>query len=459
MLLTFFFLSLCFADVLNSATGAGKDGKGPGLLGAMLAGGAGLGALLGGAFGGKKDDKDDRDKPNKEDGDPDEINEMKELLKKKPDDMTGREKKRLKELQGRINVENALTEKELKALSAVTGYKPKDDSDDSDDGSADTGSDNTGDEEVTEDQMRLLRLKGLNELRKAIEAHADDDSEDAKKMRDLYNTTIGVMYDEDGNERSPEEMKKAYNDLPDNLKSEIDKGTKMDLKDPKVKDAIEDFKKAPFTEKDVNVLNAQVKVDIAKKKKADELNKLEEQKQEELKNCTDDEKRKEIEEKYKAKAKEVSDVHDVKIKEAEDAVTAAKNAPSKEEKEQLEAELKELKKAKDDAQKIADGDEEAVKNEIARYRDLAGHSDKLWEGLPAEISAEDAADSLKDGGDEGTRKKVEEFLKKKNINPDILRKVSGGAKDEDLTDDVKTEAKTRITEIDKEIKDKTAKVD
>ena len=78
---------------------------------------SGIGSLFSG-FGKKAENSKDSDKSKPEDK---ESKELHDLLKKKPDDMTPKEKTRLKELANKYDVEDELSANELKKFNEITG--------------------------------------------------------------------------------------------------------------------------------------------------------------------------------------------------------------------------------------------------------------------------------------------------------------------------------------------------
>ena len=270
-----------------------SDGKSGGSNGGII------GSLLGGKtiseFIKSREEKSENDKKEKKEKVEKKENEVKDLLKKNKSDLTPRDIKRLKELQSDsdVDVEEFLTNKELKAFADATGYKPKRDIsniDADDDLTPDEKQDELHDllkkkpGELTQKQKARLKklasdpeidkedfsdteLKNYKEAtgenlsdtpkedpkalaaadmeleqKKAItlaereykEAKGKDD-DDSKAFVKAYDSFVKCAYDEDGNLRSPEDFEKAFNDLPDDEKEAIKKNIKSASEDEKVK--------------------------------------------------------------------------------------------------------------------------------------------------------------------------------------------------------------------------------
>ena len=148
-------------------------------IGAMF---AGLGQLFG--LGAKKDDKDSKDSKDSKDDKMD----LKALLKKKPDDLTGKEKAFLKQAANDPELRDELSNNDLKKISDVTGVKIENFDNDSDDSKED--------KEPPMEAMLALAAKA-NENEKDPKKKAENDS-----LIDIISTSC---YDKDGNPIPKEE--------------------------------------------------------------------------------------------------------------------------------------------------------------------------------------------------------------------------------------------------------------
>ena len=152
-------------------------------IGAMFAGIGQMFGLIGKKVDDKKVDKKKDDKADKMD--------FKALLKKNPDDLTGKEKKFLKQIADDPSMRDELSNNDLKKLSAVTGVKFEDIDGDSDDSKT-----NKESEEPPMEALLALAAKA-NENEKDPKKKAENDS-----LIDIISTSC---YDKDGNPIPKEE--------------------------------------------------------------------------------------------------------------------------------------------------------------------------------------------------------------------------------------------------------------
>lgn len=302
---------------------------------------------------------------------------------------------------------------------------------------------------------RLIRLKAFSQLKKEVDAHADDDSDEAKQLREQYEATLTCMYDENGEERSEEEIQEQYKKLPKSMRDSVDKYSKMDPNSEEMKKQIDKFNEAPFTEKDVEIAQEEIKSDIATIQKKKALLKIEEEKQDALAKAKTDEERSAIEKEYEEKKTKTAGFYDVKIGDSKKKIEAIQARPTEKEIENKQKEIDDLNKQKEDQQKLVDGDEEAIKAETDKYKDLK------W---PAEL--ENGAGDLESDVPE-VKEKAQKFLTDQGLDEETYRAYTNLPKDEngevktddpkfsEFKDGIREKAQKRIEDIDKSIEQKT----
>lgn len=303
--------------------------------------------------------------------------------------------------------------------------------------------------EQDKEKRRLLRLKALSELRKEVEAHSEDNSDEAKKLREQYNATLDCLYDENGHERDDEEVQKRYKKLPKEMRKRINEFSAMDENSKEMKDVIKEFDKHPFTEKDLNITENNVKADVAKVTKTKKLVELEKEKQEKLSSAKTDEEKQSIEKEYDKKKKSISNFYNITIKEYSDK---AENVKSKSNKKDDAKKTKNLEQEQEHQQKIVDGDEEAINKELDKYSKIEFPSD-IEKG---DLSSEDPE----------KKKKAEDFLKSKDVDIELYKKYEAMPKKDDgdkieidkesddytsFIDTVKDTAKKKVEQLKKQI--------
>ena len=294
------FASLAFAN----AEGGGKSG---GFLSGLLGG-----KSVSDFMKEKMTDKESKEKEKKEAIEKKEQ-EVKDLCKKDKKDLTPRDIKRMKELQKEVDVEEFLTNKELKSFADATGYTPKRDVSniDADD---DLTPDEKGEElhkilkkkagELTpKDKARLKKLASdpdldredfsedelkkfsdatgenlsdkpkedpknedpkqqeaedlENEQNKALaiaKAQYEEALKDPEKNKDFieaYETFKTCAYDEDGKLRSPEEFEAEFKKLPKEKQEALSKSIKEAANSKEAQEA--------YNEKSSNISNEQAK--------------------------------------------------------------------------------------------------------------------------------------------------------------------------------------------------------
>ena len=303
---------------------------------------------------------------------------------------------------------------------------------------------------------RLVRLKALNDLRKEVEKHKSDNSDEAKQLRENYNATLSCIYDENGNERSDEDIEKEYKKLPKSLKESVNKASKLKPDSKELKDIVEKFKKTPFSEDDLDITEQNIKGDIAKIEKNKALLKLEKEKNEKLDSAKDDEERKTIEKEFEKKKRQTSGFYNIKIKDAEDAINKINSQPSEKQEKTIKKEIEKLEKDKKELEQDKDNTKE-----VDKYLNFEFDSDIQ----PGDLTGED----------EEKKKQAEEQLKKAGLDSEIYLKIESekSKKSEDgktptaedilkdnteLSDKLTEQKNKRIKEIDSQIQDKTAKI-
>lgn len=174
--------------------------------------GSGIGGLLGGlgsmfAGGSNAVKQTPSDK---------ELTELRGLLKRKPGDLTPKERERINELSSKYDVESELSENDLKKLNAITN----DNSDDNDDEPREpktkkekTGEDDEGDskpstpEKFTKDHLSSLLMLAKSE-RDKLDAKNRNKEDDA-----MFDLLVACSYDKDGKLVEIDAMKEKMKDI------------------------------------------------------------------------------------------------------------------------------------------------------------------------------------------------------------------------------------------------------
>ena len=194
----FLALGLFAAFAFGMLGGSGKDGKG-GFLSTLIDN-----------FKKLNDDEEDTSKEEKE---------LHDLLKKKPEDLTPKEKRRLKELQSKLNVEDVLSDSELEKLKKISGDTEEEDDKDTDK----EEKDKDGKEEDTVEDDELEFNKALAVLQSEVESKESDTSDDANDLREAYDAMIKCVFDGDGNKRKDEDIQSEFDKLDKTIKEKIQK--------------------------------------------------------------------------------------------------------------------------------------------------------------------------------------------------------------------------------------------
>jgi hypothetical protein len=164
-----------------------------------------------------------------EESDEKDVKELRALLKKKPEDLSEKEKKRIKELSKKVD-RSYLNDSELKNLDKITGSSSEDEDDDKD----------TGKEEDTREEDKELDFnKTLAILQSEIESKEDDESPEANDLRQAYDAMIKCTFDGNGDKRKPEDIQKEFDKLDKTIKEKIEKHVKKSSSDEK---ALEEYK-------------------------------------------------------------------------------------------------------------------------------------------------------------------------------------------------------------------------
>ena len=193
---------------------------------------SGVGGFFGGLFGrGKNNNNNDGDNKQKMNSGGDEEKELHALLKKKSEDLTPKEKARLKELSDKYDVSDILSDNEIAKLKKFTG-----DTDTDTDDETESPKTPKTDGEFSSDTMTGLLLLA----RKANEkAKSDSEKKENEAMLDLM---AACTYDKDGKEIPMDQRLERMKGIVGEDKWE-DFKTKMNDIYEKNKDS-EEFKKA-----------------------------------------------------------------------------------------------------------------------------------------------------------------------------------------------------------------------
>ena len=257
-----FMLSTAF-----SGMSGGKDGGGGG--GFMGAIGVGLGNLLtgiGGMFGGFGLLSSKLTQPSME---PDDLDE---LLKKDPNDMTGIEKQKLKKLSKDKKYQKNLSNNQIKKLTAAVAAID----------TADGNGDKTGDETKTDDSISTEYTPEMMAGLMAMAKKANDEEKDKTKKAEneaLFDMMSACSYDKDGEEIPMEERLEKMKDMVGEDKWESFKADTT-KKFEENKDN-EEFQKAMEKAKNnITKEDAEAFVKSAKERAKTTLEKVEKEKQE-----------------------------------------------------------------------------------------------------------------------------------------------------------------------------------
>lgn len=155
------------------------------------------------------------------------LKELRGLLKKKSEDLSPTEIRRIAALKARLDVDDVLSERELENLDKALNRKIKD----SEDGDKEI----TGNDEVDR-LVNLNKNKTLCILQKELKNKEGDSDYD--QFKELYDSVVNCAYDKDGKELSADAYKKNFakllknnSKLVDTLKDNIDKAVSGDNKD------------------------------------------------------------------------------------------------------------------------------------------------------------------------------------------------------------------------------------
>ena len=273
--------------------------------------GEGLGKLLGGfgsLFGNlsKKDSPDDKA-----------SKELHDLLKKKPSDLSPKEKSRLKELAAKFDLSDELSDNELKRFEEATNSslndydaeedkttKKTDKKSKSDDNK--TADDDTNDDKDNTPVFDNNTMSGLLMLAEKANKNNKDENE-KKKNEALINLLAAASYDKDGNEIPMEDRLSKLKDMVgedgwEAFKKDINDTYEKNKDSKEFKEALEDAKNS------IKASDVESFVKSAKEKAKTTLNEIEK----ERKKIEDSENNiKELQKKIDAGKKE-DDIEDLK---------------------------------------------------------------------------------------------------------------------------------------------------
>lgn len=380
-----------------------------------------IATVFGSLMDSRSDEEREKDSEKKE-------KDLKALLKKKPEDLTEKEKRRIKELSKDpdLNLDDILTDKEREALEKATGNSIKE----------------IKTEQETE--RKTIQNKYLALAQKKLDDIEDENSEEAKQARQDYDALIKCCYNENGEPLSNEDINKNVNNLPEDIQKRIEKSAKAVANDPEaMKEFEESFSKISDGEAAAAVENAKAaRLEITKREK---IEALEKEKQSELEGATGEEKDK-IENRYKEQIEAVTKEYDSKIKSHKDKAAEYDKTEklkqdyriAKEEKAKLELEKEKLEKSLDEGGDV----------DVKKYLDFE------FDGLtPGDLT----------GDDPEKKKQAEEQLKNAGLDPELFVKISTeksknkDATPEDISNNLKKEVvdntNKQIEEIDKKIEE------
>lgn len=178
--------------------------------------------------------------------------EVHALLKKKPDDLTPREKKRLSEIDNNYDLSDELSDAELKRFKQATGTTIS---------TKETNNEDDGDvnSDVDITPAMLMMAKKANE----------NEKDEAKKSKNnsLIDIITASIYDENGNiiplEKRAEKMKSIIGEGWEDFKSKMEKKIKDDKNSDEFKKALENAKN-DITDKDVESFMTEAKENAKK---------------------------------------------------------------------------------------------------------------------------------------------------------------------------------------------------
>lgn len=173
--------------------------------------GDGLGKLLGGIgslFGNLSKKNSPDNKASKE---------LHDLLKKKPSDLSPKEKSRLKELAEKFDLSDELSDNELKRFeeatnSSLTDYDAEDDKSTKKDDKTTKSDDDTDDDKDNTPAFDNNTMNGLLMLAEKANKNNKDENE-KKKNEALINLLAAASYDKDGNEIPMEDRLSKLKDM------------------------------------------------------------------------------------------------------------------------------------------------------------------------------------------------------------------------------------------------------
>ena len=416
----FGFLAIGFfaAFAFGIIGGSGKDGKG-GFLSTLIDN-----------FKKLNDDEEESDEKD--------VKELRALLKKKTEDLSEREKKRIKELSKKVD-RSYLNDSELKNLDEISGASSEDDDDDDD---KDTGKD-----EDTSKDDELDFNKSLAILQAEIESKEEDKSNDANDLRQAYDAMIKCTFDGNGDKRKPEDIESEFNKLDESIRKKIEKHVKKSSSDEKALEEYKD-KKSKVTPEQAAAALEKAKAKRAEIAKKEEVDALKDAREKELEGKTDEDK-KSINETYAKKIEAAETKWDAEIKKHMDAAAKADKSESLRQMEKSAKQAEAKKKELEDKKKELDKPE-AIENEIKACGDINWDEGEYTEGSLSSSNEKD-------------KKGAEEFLKSRGVDVDMYNKyrdikstLKEGEKieeNEDLKKAAEEVIKKKKEEIDKQIKE------
>jgi hypothetical protein len=359
------------------------------------------------------------------------LTELKGLLKKKPADLTQKEKNRIKLLGSDPDIDtDELSEGELDNFKKATGKSIED----------------TQKEASSESNQKDMN-KVLAVVQSDLESKENDSSQEAEDFRKSYDTFIKCAYDEDGNLRKPEDIEKEIDNLDDDTKKLLKENISAASKDEKTLEELKE-KTSKVSDEDAAAAVEKAKAKRAEITKNDKIKELEEKRDKELEGATDEDKKK-IEDSYKTQIEAETKKWDAKIKEHTEKAASLSKGESLRQMEKTAKDAEARKKELEEQKAKLDG-EDAQKNEIEKCDNIN------W----------DESDYTKgdlDGDDEKKKKGAEEFLKSKGVDVDMYKKYADvkstlkeGEKieeNEDLKKSSEEVIKKKKEEIDKQIKE------
>jgi hypothetical protein len=320
------------------------------------------------------------------------LTELKGLLKKKPADLTQKEKNRIKLLGSDPDIDtDELSEGELDNFKKATGKSIED----------------TQKEASSESNQKDMN-KVLAVVQSDLESKENDSSQEAEDFRKSYDTFIKCAYDEDGNLRKPEDIEKEIDNLDDDTKKLLKENISAASKDEKTLEELKE-KTSKVSDEDAAAAVEKAKAKRAEITKNDKIKELEEKRDKELEGATDEDKKK-IEDSYKTQSEAETKKWDAKIKEHTEKAASLSKGESLRQMEKTAKDAEARKKELEEQKAKLDG-EDAQKNEIEKC-------DKInWNECEYEKGDLDTDDEKK-------KKGAEEFLKSKGVSPELYKKYS-----------------------------------